>query len=716
MSSLSPAQTHALFDILIHHQLYAEIESFKYASAIDHYGYPFRKDDGVQTTSPLLQNMLNKFVLRLPGLNNVGLEFWQEKCRLLVAKLGEAELSESYDKGAIGARKALATAISSLLEYIARGMLGGYPMKRPISKEKEYDTTKAEDILAAWDDGVQELIYGDLIDDLFRVTAETGYLEDHSSLVQGTHEYILLNLASFLHHTFIMSPDGQYILRLIENVHRLIPYYMVKQTLRVGNAATMINGMVKLVLTKISVTAVTNWIGLTNNINDGMNLMQSIISTVMVWDTSEFQKRAQKLESGRDAPCKSVLRAIKAHVYASREAHEVARSSSVHFSKSIIVTILESADPAVDTDSVTEHQHDIAMEYYSTLLSIRDREELTKILCKLQPDLLTSAIKDLINAYDPIIRAIHNAVDLSGTVTDAENFLTDLIKVSKPKRSNDANSRTHSRSNSRSNSPIPNGKIVDVEPDHGGLPTVEDYVLLLRKHIPSAHKFMHQVAKNAPDLANQYREYVIAVIAEFRVRDATSNLQPNGETETGAGSMTAPLISLFSTLEPSKQEELRKLLDLHEKHLSQLKSTSSSRLKSIIPSRPPSSSFSTSKSTHAHAGTTHGPGMYLSRWHALIDSTLISPASKNGPVRRGWEVKGELDGKGSKTDTHLPRIGHGKRGGSGNLSIGDGIGDALERKERKRDGKEEIKTERVWEVMRGVWEELCRGMEVMGPS
>src|SRR5207253_2649838 len=114
-------------------------------------------------------------------------------------------------------------------------------------------------------------------------------------------------------------------------------------------------------------------------------------------------------------------------------------------------------------DSVTEHQHDIAMEYYSTLLSIRDREELTKILCKLQPDLLTSAIKDLINAYDPIIRAIHNAVDLSGTVTDAENFLTDLIRISKPKRSSGTNSRTHSRSNSRSNSPIPNGKIVDVE-------------------------------------------------------------------------------------------------------------------------------------------------------------------------------------------------------------------------------------------------------------
>jgi hypothetical protein len=81
----------------------------------------------------------------------------------------------------------------------------------------------------------------------------------------------------------------------------------------------MINGMVRLVLAKLSVTAMTNWIGLTNNSNDGMNLLQQIISTVLAWDTSEFQKRATKLESSRDAPDKKVFKAIKTYVYASRD-------------------------------------------------------------------------------------------------------------------------------------------------------------------------------------------------------------------------------------------------------------------------------------------------------------------------------------------------------------------------------------------------------------
>ncbi len=83
--------------------------------------------------------------------------------------------------------------------------------------------------------------------------------------------------ASFVHHVFVLSPDGQYLLRLLSNVNKLVPYMAIKQTLRVGNAATMINGMVKLILTKLSVTAFTNWIGLSNNADDGMNLMQQYV-------------------------------------------------------------------------------------------------------------------------------------------------------------------------------------------------------------------------------------------------------------------------------------------------------------------------------------------------------------------------------------------------------------------------------------------------------
>jgi hypothetical protein len=541
-----------------------------------------------------------------------------------------------------------------------------------------------------------------------------------------------------MHHVFIMSPDGQYLLRLLENVHRLIPYTLVRQTLRVGNAATMINGMVKLVLTKISVTAVTNWIGLTNNSNDGMNLMQQILSTVMAWDTSEFSKRAQKLESARDGPDKKVFKPIKAFVYSSRDQHDAARNISIQESKSIIAVILSTSSPSIDPESLTEHQHNVAMEYYSTLLSIRDREELTKVLCKSQPDTLTSLIRDVVSAFDPIIRAVHNAVDLSGTVTDAENFLTDLIKVSKPKRgAGVANSTANSRANSRETSPAPIPENPPASVEGGGpvpkegVPTVEDYVALVRKHIPSSHKFFHQICKNAPDLANQYLEYMKSVVAEFRVHSETpqqgkaeGQVGEVAEEDGGAGNMTAPLHSLFSTLSEEQQKELKELLDHHEQHLKKLKKTSRSRLETIMASTNPRSTSPASTAKGAK-GSTHGPGIYLSRWHSLLDSTLITPATLNGPVRHGWEVKGELDGKGLKTDTLLVKTPLHKRGrskdktgngGQGSVSIAEGTGDALERRERKRDGIEQERTEKVWEAMRVGWVGVCKGLEVMGPE
>ena len=81
------------------------------------------------------------------------------------------------------------------------------------------------------------------------------------------------SIASFL-HALLVSPDGPYLLKLLENLHKLIPYVMIKQTLRVGNAATMINGMVRLLLAKIGVGSALNWIGITKDAEDGMNLLQ----------------------------------------------------------------------------------------------------------------------------------------------------------------------------------------------------------------------------------------------------------------------------------------------------------------------------------------------------------------------------------------------------------------------------------------------------------
>lgn len=308
------------------------------------------------------------------------------------------------------------------------------------------------------------------------------------------------------------------------------------------------------------------------------------------------------------------------------------------------------------------------------------------------------------------IRAIHNAVDLSGTVTDAENFITDLIKISKPKK------KSGTKSDARSPTPA---TVTDTEASDA--PTVEEYVQLLRKHAPSMHKFLHQVTKNAPDLAHDYLDYVKTILSEFRIDEKAQAAEEQGQG--GAGNMTAPLQSLFSTLPQTQQDDFKKLLDEHASHLEQLKQTSHDRLKSIMHSTTNTCSSSSPSPNQNGKGTTHGPGMYLSRWNALLDSTLITPATVHGPVRRGWQVKGEWDGKGLKTNSPVgnanKRTGSSERGGTsadghGDVDLAEGLGDETDRRERKRDEEEEDRMARVWEGMRDGWVGVCRGLEVMG--
>ncbi|KAF8856128.1 hypothetical protein BDZ45DRAFT_654437 [Acephala macrosclerotiorum] len=586
--SLTSEQAHALFEILTHHQIYSEIEGFKWPDAIRNYGPPFSKGIN-QSSSPLMQSMFNSLVVKLPGISTLPPEFWKDRFGNVIENLSQPGLSESYDKGTMGTRKTLSTASSVLIENAARGYLGGCPAAPRENDGIQYDRTKAEDLARAWERAAHDLVYGDLIDELYDGIAKSDKLEDTSPLVQAAIEHILLVSASFVHHVFVLSPDGQYLLRLLSNVNKLVPYTAIKQTLRVGNAATMINGMLKLILTKLSVTAFTNWIGLSRNSDDGMNLLQQIISTVLTWDNSDFKDIASKIEKEKDGPSREHLDAIEMHVQARREEHEKVRSISIEQSKSVVHVIFKTAQYAPSTP-LSEAQHAQALEFYSAKLSIRDRKELIRVLCHQYPDNLTQSIRDVVAVYDPLIRAVHNGVDLSAGLSDFQAFLEDMIKTVRPKSTG------------------------------GKAPSVEDFVTLFRTHLPSCLRFLHQVAKNCPDVSSTFRKYCKGAIKEFRNTETTDDRKEL----RAAGSMTKQLTTMFSSLPDNQKVEVIGSLNAHSKYLASLKKLSMQRAQSVLDN----------KSTNMY-----GPGVYLARWHGLLDETLITPATREGGVRRGKDIQ-----------------------------------------------------------------------------
>ncbi|KAM3444977.1 hypothetical protein NHJ13734_000846 [Beauveria thailandica] len=677
---LTPEQTAALFDVLIHHETYSEIEAFKSTDGVLTHGFPFRNEEqqvraaqnggarhdiaapaptsgggltgfalslwgrsgssGVTPTPsapdspraytppvgelslgseasdaegdeedastlsalPIMQLLTSTFVMRLPAIKTLPRDFWAVHVQGLLSRFAEADLSESYDKGTMGARKTLSSGSGSVIEMISRGFLGGVGRRggqssQPTTEEltkKRYSLQDGQELIRAWEDVLEGLVYGDLVDNMFDYLAKTDKLEEHSVAVDASSSYIVIHLAALLHHIFVLTPDGQYLLKLLDNVHGLVPYKMIKQTLRIGNAATMMSGMIRLLLAKLSVTGLTNWLGVTQNDDDGMNLLQNIISLVLSRDASEFKKilhRIDKMQAKDGAPSEEMLEAIQMHAASGKAEHSALRKASLEAKESIVVAMLKARDPTL-VEQLSEKQHALCLQYYSALLSIRDRDAITRVLCRQPPDLFTRALKEVAAAYNPMIRIVHESVDLGDHLQDLQEFITQFVRVS-----------THD----------------------SGAATVEDYVKLLNDHKPLLHKFVHAVAKNCPQVWRDLREWSNASIVRFRQEMASNN--------AARSAMDESLDGLVSGLDDVARAKVLAAVDAHASYLATLKKGSDARLAQLAAQKTSSSSGGGSGSW--------GPGIYLARWQDILDDTLITPASAAQPaaVRRGAEVR-----------------------------------------------------------------------------
>lgn len=258
-----------------------------------------------------------------------------------------------------------------------------------------------------------------------------------------------------------------------------------------------------------------------------------------------------------------------------------------------IVSVILSLSSA--SDELTEAQHAKALEYLSLQLAVRDRREIIQVLCHHNPDHLTQAIRDGVSAYEPMIRQVHQAVDLSATLGDLEAFMNDMIKLSKPSKD-------------------------------GKPPSVEDFVQLMHTHMGASHRFLHQVAKNGKEVTKWFNEYVHAATSNFKQQESSAS----------SPLLTESLVSAFKELPSDDQAAVQKEVDIYAKYLEALHESSAARIRDVIDNK---------------SKTAYGPGSYLARWQDLMDSTLITPNKLEGPVRKGQsksvkeEAMKDVDGK-----------------------------------------------------------------------
>ena len=287
--------------------------------------------------------------------------------------------------------------------------------------------------------------------------------------------------------------------------------------------------------------------------------------------------------------------------------------------ESIVNAILTSSS---NTARPSDNQHRLALEYLAIQLAIRDREELIDGLCHHSPDLLTSSIRTVLPAYDPIIRGLHQAYDLSAGISDLENFLNDLISVSTFKNKNETSKP----------------------------PSVEDFCRLLQKHQGSSHRFIHQVLKNSNDLSQKYHDYALHAAKQYR-QETERTIDDESTGTAAAGDFTPHLEILLSNLSEAERVTVLQEVDKHAEYLFSLSHSSIQSMKIVI-----------NHLAEGESDVQRGPGMFLSRWQSLMDETPITPAKLNGPVRSGKSesvrdsTTVDTDGKKKGDVTNLEKV------------------------------------------------------------
>lgn len=141
--------------------------------------------------------------------------------------------------------------------------------------------------------------------------------------------------------------------------------------------------------------------------------MHRIISTVLNWDVKELENRISKIEKDKAAPSKEVLQALTDYTTFDATKQTEIRQHSQSSNNSIVIMILADAGKPSD---MKEDSHKLALDYLSCKLSIRDRTEIVRVSCHNHPDHVTALVRTIVNAYEPVIRHMHNAVDLADTM------------------------------------------------------------------------------------------------------------------------------------------------------------------------------------------------------------------------------------------------------------------------------------------------------------
>ena len=269
---------------------------------------------------------------------------------------------------------------------------------------------------------------------LFAEIKEKQKIQDLSLQYQKFAEWLRIEVAATIYHLFLAEDNSPELFAQAKRIHSMIPYTVIKNTIRVANPAAVMSTLLDIFLARPL---------------GARSLMQRMFEFALNDGIKSYQKSidALVLKIGETVFCEK----LKLFCDASEDTKEAIRAEAVADDMDLIVSILRSEliEPPLNAsqvgkifnayvawnqvvENVDEEMKQGAQlfSYLKQLLKLYTRQrDKSMMLSLIEQPVTLQLLKDLFTIfYEPLVR-VYKSANVYGSVTDFSDFITDMITV-----------------------------------------------------------------------------------------------------------------------------------------------------------------------------------------------------------------------------------------------------------------------------------------------
>ncbi|KAF8238699.1 hypothetical protein L208DRAFT_1240839 [Tricholoma matsutake] len=360
-------------------------------------------------------------------------------------------------------------------------------------------------------DGLREAVKsvkGDIMgkDGLTRIFATIKVTPDVRDLpdnYQAVIEWARISLASTVFHMFVASDSSSETFASLKRIHGLMPYFVLKATLKISNPIAMIRSVLDLFLAQPF---------------GGRSLLQRMFTSSLTEEVKALEADIEAVKEKVDDPI--MCAKIRQFVYAPREIQDLYKADAASEHMNLLTIVLRAPDEPIlsrvqmhrlakahrahmaylnhreslaDSDDDNGPQDDDAwlMEDLKVLTHLysrlRDREQLIALIFE---GSTAELLKDIITIFYTPLAQVYRAASIGDSISDLQNFVNDLIKT------------------------VEDVEELSQEDPHR---TVQAFIDLIQRHEQSFYHFVHKVHSKGESLFDglmRWIELFLTVVRE----------------------------------------------------------------------------------------------------------------------------------------------------------------------------------------------------------